>query len=743
VATAVKTAETGYKYRSMAKGQETNIVQWDGTVRNAQNYIIEFVAGGDGMDPTRVERVSLPVLAMDNASIAAELDGDDALVAKVLLLRDTMRTALLTLLYRELSTKVLLPLNIADEIIRIRYELQHRKTKFATDTAPSSHDEYMAVTTELLEKLITMLPSREASTTLQLAVLWCCRPAVLRAAGINAYTYQHVLANEIQRRTIEALVQPGESVGIVAAQSIGEPSTQFTLDAFHQAGQMQRRLSLGVPRLKELLHASERISTPSMVVPLRDARVTKAEADRLGRSLQFLCVDQVLHSSYVQYDPPGDGVTAPLTYMYKDRELMEHTAALFGPEASVCAKLSPWVIRLVLNRSVLLEHSKTPEDVVREISKQLAGSLFMIIFSQPNMSNWVLRIRLIDDATEKGCRAFHARVRNSVLLGGIDGIRDARALELKRSVIGPGSAIVSDMQMVIDTGGSALMRVATRDWADWENTATNDVQEVARTLGMAAARALLFAELDRVISYDGGYVDPRHLKALINTMTHRGYVMAMTRHGINRVDFSVLQRASYEEPVDMIQQAALTSERDDLNGICQAILAGQKVPVGTGTVSIQQDVEAGKNKGTTQFGRVRNSLTSREHVALTVPGAKKRRLRESLLINGKPSKSGGPVEAYRTPPEAAAAWGDAPPKPSSAAAHAKPRSMRPAKWQFILSGDVVVTNPAGLSLGPAREGCVPVSPPLSADKKFSSYRPSTPVEDLLPAASPATKKQRK
>lgn len=741
VATAVKTAETGYKYRSMAKGQETNIVQWDGTVRNAQNYIIEFVAGGDGMDPTRVERVSMPVLSMDNASIAAELEGDVALITKVLLLRDTMRTALLTLLYRELSTKVLLPLNIADEIIRIRFELQHKKTKFATDTAPSSHDEYMAVTKELLEKLVAMLPSREASTALQLAVLWCCRPVALRAAGINAYTYKHVLANEIQQRTIEALVQPGESVGIVAAQSIGEPSTQFTLDAFHQAGQMQRRLSLGVPRLKELLHASERISTPSMVVPLREARVSKAEADRLGRSLQFLCVDQVLHSSYVQYDPPGDGVSTPLTYMYKDRELMEHTAALFGPEATVCSKLSPWVIRLVLNRSVLMEHSKTPEDVAREISKQLATSLFMIIFAQPNMSNWVLRIRLIGDVAEKECRTFHARVRSSVLLGGIDGIRDARALELKRSIVGPEGAILSDMQMVIDTGGSALMRIATRDWADWENTATNDVQEVARSLGMCAARALLFAELDRVISYDGGYVDPRHLKALINTMTHRGYVMAMTRHGINRVDFSVLQRASYEEPVDMIQQAALTSERDDLNGMCQAILAGQKVPIGTGTVSIQQDMEAGKNRGATQFGRVRNSLASREHVALTVPGGKRQRLRESLLIDGKPARSGGPVEMYQTPPEAAVAWGDAPPKPSFAASNSKPRSMRPAKWQLVLSGDIVVTNPMGISLGQAQNGCLPTSPQLTADKLPTSYRPSTPAEDPV-IASPA-KKQRK
>jgi len=639
----------------------------------------------------------------------------------------------MTLLYREMTNKVLLPINIADEIIRIKFNLQHRKARFATDSESSTNAEYESVAAALITDIVHMLPSREAAMSVELAVLWCCRPSALRAASINAYTFQHVLANEIRRRVTEALVQPGESVGIIAAQSIGEPSTQFTLDAFHQAGQMQRRLSLGVPRLKELLHASERIATPSMVVPLR-GNVERGEADRLGRTLQFLCVDYVLHSSYVQYDPPGDGISKPLTCMYKDKELMEHAAAVYGTELDIQAELSPWVIRLVLKKSVLTEHGKTPEEVAREISKQLVQDKFVIIYSQTNMSNWVLRIRLIGSSTERACRMFHACVRNSVLLGGIDGIKDARCIEMKGSKIDEGGAVVTCTQVVIDTGGSALMRMATRDWADWENTATNDVQEVAATLGMAAARALLFAELDRVISYDGGYVDPRHLKALTNTMTHRGYIMSMSRHGINRVDFSVLQRASYEEPVDMIQQAALTSERDDLNGMCQAILAGQKVPVGTGTVSIQQDIEAdGGNQ--VQFGRVRNSLASREHVALQITGGKKKRLRENLIRGHKGSKSADCMEVYTPTPEADAAWGDEAPQRSNLAT-AKPVS---ARWVLRLSGIEVTTLSTGTSLV---LDVVPTPPPESEIIPQEMYRPSSPSELLATEGASPTKRAR-
>jgi DNA-directed RNA polymerase II subunit RPB1 len=715
VATAVKTAETGYKYRSMAKGQETNLVQWDGSVRNAQGYIIEFIAGGDCMDPTKVERVNLEVIAMSNAQVREAMAGGD--VSRVMSLRNRLRQAFLTPLYRELNTKVLIPLNIKEEIRRIKYGLNHRRARFEADSRPSTDEEYQQAVSELIQDLTKLVPSPEAILSLELCILYECRPSALREAGINAHTFIHVLGVEIKQRTTEALVQPGESVGIIAAQSIGEPSTQFTLDAFHQAGLVQRRMTVGVPRLKELLHASERIQTPSMVIPFRDKSVSREEGNRLARSLQFLCVDYVLYSSYVQFDPPGDGVTSPLTNMYKDHGLMEHTANMYCPESELIENtLSPWVIRLVLNRSVLTEHYLTPEDVARQISKQITDVEFVIVYSQPNMSHWILRIRPLGDTTEGTCRKLHSRVRQDVLLGGINGIKDSRIIDMKRSVIHPETGEVSmENTMVIDTGGSALMKVATREWADWENTVTNDVQEVASTLGIVAARALLFAELDRVISYDGGYVDPRHLRALTNSMTHRGYIMSMTRHGINRVDFSVLQRASYEEPVDMILQAALTAEKDDLNGMCQCILAGQKVPVGTGTVSISIDVE---RDGLSQFGRQRTTLSSREQRGLSI-GRKNKRLRQDLTVKGKHFQY---RKAYHTPEIASKAWEDGEDAKPARAVNSLPSSIQ--EWTLKLSGIVITTNDVGLyETTKSPDTSIPI-----VIEKPGAYRPSSPTD---------------
>jgi DNA-directed RNA polymerase II subunit RPB1 len=169
----------------------------------------------------------------------------------------------------------------------------------------------------------------------------------------------------------------------------------------------------------------------------------------------------------------------------------------------------------------------------------------------------------------------------------------------------------------VDMEGVALRALATRDWVDWTTAVTNDVVATAEVLGMVAARAVLFAELDKVVSAEGGYVDPRHIAQLVTTMTHRGFVMALSRHGINRTDYSVLQRASFEEPVDNLQAAAAAGTVDWLRGLSEAIYVGGKAPLGTGIVAVQEDVDA--DVTCRRAGRV--TVSSREQRAL--PGAVK------------------------------------------------------------------------------------------------------------------------
>jgi DNA-directed RNA polymerase II subunit RPB1 len=725
VATAVQTAQTGYIYRSDAKIQETNLVQWDGSVRNAQDYIIEFVAGGDCMDATRVEKVPIDAMKWTDAQCTDE---------RVRLLRDFLRDAVMTPLYKEAGARFLLPVNLPDELRLVAHS--HRVASIDETDDQLVRDFVDA----LVSEVATYFPSEEAYMALELSMRTELMPKRVHALGLNAQMLQTHVRPLVLQRVTGALIAPGEAVGVVSAQSIGEPSTQFTLDAFHQAGLVQRRMTVGVPRLKELLHASKTIATPSMVIPYLNKTIGYDQADKLARSLQFLCVDNVLHSSYVQYDPAGDNEATPVTQTFKDFDLMAHCAEVYGTEKSLDAhgRASDWIVRLVLNRTALSEHRLYPEDVAKEIASQITDCTFSIVYSQPNMLQWVMRVRLLEGATtELEARVLHARMRDDVLLGGVNGIRDSRAVQQTRAVVDNATGgLTTRTEWVVDTEGSSLMKIATRDWADWQNTVTNDVVEVARTLGIVAARAVLFAELDRVISYDGGYVDARHLKALTATMTHRGYILSVTRHGINRVDFSVLQRASYEEPVDMIIQAAVTAEKDGMNGTCQAIVGGQKIPVGTGTVSLQENVEEGGKRP--RAAAPRSGLTSRETRAIgNLQRVHLKRLRE-INITATNTSRGRTV--YGTPRSAELAWENNRQHPVTAQSEVDgvlPSSVD--KWSFVITGRRMGTNAFGVLEKSDTEGAVRVhtiTEPKLPQLPPSCFRPSSPSE-LFDQRSPS------
>ena len=738
VATAVKTAETGYKYRSMTKGMETNVVAWDFTVRNAQDYIIEFIVGGDGMDPTRVERVDVGALLLGDAALRDACGTDVTRYSQRLMhLRTLLRASLLTPLHNDVNTRLLLPVNVAELLARAKHELATARLSFQSDVVPSTDDDLASAVFGLVDAIAAVLPSREAMAGLEFSILYECRPAALRAAGLNAHAFRHTVANEIFQRVHAALSHPGESVGVLAGQSIGEPATQFTLNVFHSAGLMQRLMTVGVPRLKELLHASKVIRTPAMIVPFRKPEGYSAGSmDRLAASLQFLCIDSVLHSSYPQYDPPGDGVTAPLTTTYKDHDLLHHVITMFGPEAGKA--LSPWVLRLVLNRAVLMVHGYTPERVARAVASQLSSYNLSVIYSQPNMPQWVLRVRINGDASEAACRKLHADLREGVLLGGIDGIRQSRVITVNRAGEDPATgAVTTSAVRVIDTEGSGLMKVATRDWACWEDTVTNDVQEVVATLGLAAGRALLFSELERVISYDGGYVDARHIRMVVETMSHRGYLMPYTRHGINRVDYSVIQRASYEEPVDMLFGGAVTADKDELHGLCECVLFGVKPPIGTGTVAVQQDFVDDEAR---HASRHRAVVSSRE--ADLLRGSRKR-FRDDVTEDGAQRRQ-RPLTH-----EQAELWKGLPPALALSDAELLPHatamaSSSTAMASLLLSSssvmtwqDIVITDASGSQVyiedATAFEGRVrtPAAPGAVHGLSMMPFRPSSPPRSGL------------
>lgn len=641
VATAVMTARTGYNSRTMLMGMQAHGVAWDGTVRNAQNYIIEYVAGGDMLSSTAVERVSVvDLMSYPHAAMAelTDLEIPPHFSGKGFLkVRDDLQEALnapcLALGPECGPNRILLAMDPKTMLKEVGANIAAGVVRPNVGDAATDEELVVAVQAIILRVCTANFYCPASWVALWLITTWEWRPSALRDAGIGSVeALEATLGTSMLSKVQKALIQPGESVGAIAAQSIGEPSTQFTLNVFHQAGLLQRRLTMGMPRLIELLHATVRIRTAAMKIPFAMDHATgllggfssELARDRATRSLEFLALDTVAHSSYVMLDDPktcGDEFTT----VYKDIGLMQHVHRVFGPEGD---DVSPWVVRVTLNRSLLNDHGFTPETVARAVATQLSSYRLSLVYSEANMRRWVLRVRVCGDPSERTARDLHAAMRSGVLLGGIPGIKSAHVISMVRMVRDDATgALKKETVPMVDVDGCSLKAIATRDWLDWEHCIVNDVVEVARVLGIVAARAVLYAELEKVISYDGGYVDPRHLGHVVASMTHRGTLMPFTRHGINRINTSFIQRSAYEESSTQWSQAAMLGTRDPLTGVSEAVMMGTAMPLGTGSVAVRDVANAsffqpGQDAPRQPVAPPRVMVVSRETKGL--PGAVKR-----------------------------------------------------------------------------------------------------------------------
>jgi len=319
-----------------------------------------------------------------------------------------------------------------------------------------------------------------------------------------------------------ALVEPGEAVGIVAAQSIGEPGTQMTLRTFHYAGVREQNVTLGLPRLIEIVDARRMPSTPIMTIYLdKEHGDSKKRATEVAREVISTSMEDITKAMYV--DPELGEVVIQL-----DSTMME--------DRGVTAKGLEEVLRLP-NCTL-----RTKEDRVYLKPKKI----------EPR--------KLLDKVT-----SHHVK--------GIPGIRRVLLTEEKG-------------EWVIRTDGSNMPKVLDVTGIDPTRTTTNHIHEIAKTLGIEAARSVIIKEAMGVLEEQGLDVDIRHVMLVADIMTVTGEVRQIGRHGISGEKSSVLARAAFEITVPNIVEASIKGESDPLKGVTENVIVGQSIPIGTGLVDL-------------------------------------------------------------------------------------------------------------------------------------------------------------
>lgn len=602
------------------------MVQYDASVRNALGEIVQFVYGEDGMDGCFVERQKLDSAKMDNDRLRStyyiDLAHPDTLDSwlshetKEALLRDRDAHSKLAAEFGALQDDRALirarVLKVGDDgvylPVNVKRLIWNAQKRFATHRVdPSGRNALSPIYVidslrDLCDRLVVIRGedslSKEAQHNATLLFKTMLRSTFAAKRVIKDYNLSKDaftwLLGEIEARFNQALAHPGEMIGSIAAQSIGEPATQMTLNTFHYAGVSSKNVTLGVPRLREIIDVASTNRTPSLTVYLQPQFARDADsAKRVLNNLEFTTLKSVTERTEIYYDPHPE-----LTVVEEDREFVGFYMEIPDDDFSM-ENASPWMLRIVLDRKKKESKDLSNNDIAERINQEWKGDL-KAIFSNDNAPKLVLQIRFKNDEGDKDGGAmedsgdddvFLKKVEESLLetmeLRGIKGISKVFLRQEKVARFSPeGKYSKDEEEWVLDTEGIALLRVMCESQVDHRQTISNVVTEVFDVLGIEAARASLLKELRAVIEFDGAYVNYRHLATLVDVMTFRGHLMSINRHGINRADTGALMRCSFEETVEILVQAAAFSELDTLKGVSENIIMGALPPLGTNSFKL-------------------------------------------------------------------------------------------------------------------------------------------------------------
>ena len=194
--------------------------------------------------------------------------------------------------------------------------------------------------------------------------------------------------------------------------------------------------------------------------------------------------------------------------------------------------------------------------------------------------------KLPDDDEAVVCYKAYNMLINTILVCGHPGVSSANIASATRMRI-VNDDVKEEQEQVVHCYGNFMVDCAASPCVDWTRTTSNDLWEVHHTLGIEACAQVLFEQLKAVISFDGQYVDERHLMVIVDSMCRNGKLVPSNRHGINRAATSPLMRASFEETIDVLCDAAAYSEIDETaKGATPSIMTGQLAKFGTGHVDV-------------------------------------------------------------------------------------------------------------------------------------------------------------
>ena len=633
--TAVKTSETGYIQRRLIKGLEDLKVEYDMTVRNNKSKIIQFSYGDDSFDTVKVENQILPLAQMSLDEIYAhyQMPSDNTkdapyttsytkdVMRRIKSQRKQLATRCKELIEMMLETRkglvenvfgnrdnksVNLPVAFAYVINNVQGQ-QYINANSMVDVTPL---EALNIIDDGFSQISSI--SYIAPTTLFKALYYYyLNPKDLLMVKRFNKKALTCLIEQVISLYKKAIIAPGEMVGMIAAQSIGEPTTQMTLNTFHFAGVASKsNVTRGVPRIEEILSLSENPKNPSCTIHLfPDEETNQDNAQHIMTKIEHTSLRTLVDSIQICFDPDDLAtlIESDVSTLEQFKEFENMINGCLGNVESSDEDKSKWIIRIELNIEEMLDRNITMDDIHFALKNKYNDQI-SCVYSDYNSDKLIFRIRLnnVFNSKKKSSnkqnpldqqdeiymlKNFQDQLLDNLVLRGIKGIKKVTPRKILDSLIENDGSYVKTETWVLDTVGTNLLDLLGLDYIDVNRTYTNDIQEIYNVLGIEAARQSIFNEISDVIEFDSTYINYHHLTMLADRMTCNNSMISMFRHGINNDNIGPIAKASFEETPEMFLRAARHGELDTMRGVSANVMCGQEGYFGTSAFQVVLDID--------------------------------------------------------------------------------------------------------------------------------------------------------
>jgi DNA-directed RNA polymerase II subunit RPB1 len=631
--TAVKTSQTGYIQRRLIKGLEDLMVHYDMTVRNNKNKIVQFNYGDDGIDPVKIESQQIPFVDMNIEEIYGHYQMPDdyskdsiynVLYTKqtysrfkkqkgelnkkcklyidfILESRDTVVKCILKNIYR---SNVNIPVSFVNLINNVS---GNQEENVIVDITPLEVFELIETNYEKLNKFNYNKPN----DLFKILYYYYLSPKDLLMHKKLTKKSIELLLITINNCYKKAIINPGEMVGMIAAQSIGEPTTQLTLNTFHFAGVASKsNVTRGVPRIEEILSLSDNPKNESCTIYLNniDSYDQQKARDHINY-LENTTLRDIVDSIEICFDPDDmNSLIKEDDVLMKEYNEFEKLLDECNGEYDDSKEKSKWLLRISMNKIEMLDKNITMEDVHFALINTYDNITCM--YNDHNSENLIFRIRInknIQNSKKKKqkdqpesldqndeilvFKNLQDNILDNLILRGVKNIKKVLLRKITDNFIEEDTKFIKKDLWVLDTVGCNLLDILALNFIDKTRTTSNHIIEIYNVLGIEAARQSIFDEFSEVIEFDSTYINYRHLTMLADRMTYSDKMISIFRHGINNDDIGPIAKASFEETPEMFLKAARHGELDIMKGVSSNIMCGQQGYYGTNSFKLIMDTD--------------------------------------------------------------------------------------------------------------------------------------------------------